>query len=38
MADIVGFGNGGVYVALATGGGNFAPFNIELAAFNPANG
>jgi ELWxxDGT repeat protein len=38
MADIVGFGNGGVYVALATGGGNFAPFNIELAAFHPANG
>jgi glucose/arabinose dehydrogenase len=38
MADIVGFGNGGVYVALATGGGNFAPFNIDIAAFHPANG
>ena len=24
MADIVGFGNAGVFVALATGGGNFA--------------
>jgi hypothetical protein len=38
MADVVGFGNGGVYVALATGGGNFAPFNVTLAAFNAANG
>jgi uncharacterized delta-60 repeat protein len=38
MADIVGFGNGGVYVSLATGGGNFAPFRIDIAAFNPANG
>jgi hypothetical protein len=38
MADIVGFGNGGVYVSLATGGGNFAPFSINLAAFNPSNG
>ena len=24
MADLVGFGDAGVYVALATGGGNFA--------------
>jgi hypothetical protein len=38
MADIVGFGNGGVYVSLATGGGNFAPFRIDIAAFNPAHG
>jgi Ca2+-binding RTX toxin-like protein len=38
MADIVGFGNGGVYVALATGGGNFAAAEIKLAAFNPGNG
>jgi Ca2+-binding RTX toxin-like protein len=38
MADIIGFGNGGVYVSLATGGGNFAPFSIKLAAFNPGNG
>jgi hypothetical protein len=38
MADIVGFGNGGVYVSLATGDGNFAPLSITLAALNPANG
>jgi hypothetical protein len=38
MADIVGFGNGGVLVSLATGGGNFAPLTLKLAAFNPANG
>jgi Ca2+-binding RTX toxin-like protein len=38
MADIVGFGNGGVYVALATGGGHFATPVIDIAAFNPANG
>jgi hypothetical protein len=38
MADIVGFGNGGVYVSLATGGGNFGPMSIKLAAFNPVNG
>jgi hypothetical protein len=30
MADIVGFSNGGVYVSLATGGGNFAPFSIGV--------
>jgi hypothetical protein len=38
MADVVGFGNGGVYVALATGGGHFAAPIVEIAAFNPANG
>jgi hypothetical protein len=38
MADIVGFGNGGVYVALATGGGHFATPIIDIPAFNPANG
>ena len=30
MADIVGFGQGGVYVSLATGGGNFAAPTFEL--------
>jgi hypothetical protein len=38
MADIVGFGNAGVLVALATGGGNFAAPQVKLAAFNAANG
>ncbi|HZT89589.1 MAG TPA: VCBS repeat-containing protein, partial [Stellaceae bacterium] len=33
MADIVGFGNGGVDVSLATGGGHFAAPVFELAAF-----
>jgi hypothetical protein len=31
MADIVGFGEAGVYVALATGGGNFGPVSFKLA-------
>jgi hypothetical protein len=38
MADIVGFGEGGVYVALATGGGNFGPASFKFAAFAPAVG
>ena len=38
MADIVGFGIGGVLVSLATGGGNFAAPVLNLAAFNPGNG
>jgi len=39
MADIVGFGNAGVLVSLATGGGNFAAPEVKLlGAFNPANG
>jgi RTX calcium-binding nonapeptide repeat (4 copies)/FG-GAP-like repeat/Lipase (class 3) len=38
MADIVGFGNGGVWVALATGGGHFAQPTFELAAFGPNAG
>ena len=33
MADIVGFGNGGVLVSLATGNGNFATPTGELATF-----
>jgi FG-GAP-like repeat len=33
MADIVGFGYSGVYVSVATGGGNFAPPVFVLAAF-----
>ena len=37
-ADIVGFGNAGVYVSLATGGGHFAAPTFELAAFGPAAG
>ncbi len=37
-ADIVAFGNGGVYVATATGGGNFSSATIKLAGFNPSNG
>jgi len=32
-ADIVGFGQSGVYVSLATGGGHFATPTFELAAF-----
>ena len=35
-ADIVGFGNAGVYVSLATGNGHFAAPTYELAAFGPA--
>ena len=33
MADIVGFGQAGVYVSLATGNGHFAAQTFELAAF-----
>jgi hypothetical protein len=33
MADIVGFGQAGVYVSLATGGGNFGPGSFKLAGF-----
>src|SRR5262245_32079313 len=33
MADIVGFGQSGVYVSLATAGGHFATPTFELAAF-----
>jgi hypothetical protein len=36
MADIVGFGQAGVYVSLATGGGHFAAPTFELAAFGTA--
>jgi uncharacterized delta-60 repeat protein len=35
MADIVGFGEAGVYVALASGDGNFGPLALKLAAFGP---
>ncbi|WP_018454740.1 FG-GAP-like repeat-containing protein [Bradyrhizobium sp. WSM4349] len=37
-ADIVGFGNGGVYVSLAIGSGHFAAPNFEFAAFSPGAG
>ncbi|QIL01965.1 hypothetical protein G7078_03620 [Sphingomonas sinipercae] len=36
MADIIGFGNAGVYVALATGGGNFGTANFVIANFGAA--
>ena len=32
-ADIIGFGSSGTYIALATGGGHFAPSTLELLAF-----
>src|SRR5207253_1991192 len=35
LADIIGFGNAGVWVARATGGGHFARPTFELAAFGP---
>jgi uncharacterized repeat protein (TIGR01451 family) len=38
MADIVGFGQSGVYVSLATAGGNFAMPTFELAAFGATAG
>src|SRR5262245_40340220 len=38
MADIVGFGQRGVYVSLATGDGHFAPSAFELAKFAPSAG
>ena len=38
MADIVGFGQRGVSVLLATGDGHFAPRTFELAQFAPAAG
>jgi Cadherin-like/FG-GAP-like repeat len=38
MADIVGFGGGGVYVSLATGGGSFAPLSLALGQFGTTTG
>jgi hypothetical protein len=38
MADIVGFGADGVFVSLATGGGDFAAPTFELAAFGASAG
>src|SRR3989442_15558116 len=38
MADIVGFGQPGVLVSLATGDGHFAPSTFELPAFGPNAG
>src|SRR5262245_26884372 len=38
MADIVGFGQAGVYVSQATGNGHFAAPTFELAAFGPGAG
>jgi hypothetical protein len=36
-ADIVGFGSGGVYVSLATGGGSFGSVSAEIQAFGVAS-
>ena len=38
MADIVGFGDSGVYVALATGGGSFGATSLKLSSFAPDAG
>jgi hypothetical protein len=38
MADIVGFGQAGVYVALATGSGHFASSILRLTAFGAGAG
>ena len=38
MADIVGFGDKGVYIALATGGGSFGSASLKFAAFAPGAG
>ena len=38
LADIVGFGNAGVWTSLATGNGHFAAPTFELAAFGPNAG
>jgi hypothetical protein len=38
VADIVGFGSAGVYVSLATGGGNFAAPTFELGNFGAGAG
>jgi len=38
MADIVGFGDRGVYVSLATGGGSFGPASLKLATFGASAG
>jgi hypothetical protein len=38
MADIIGFGSAGVYVALASGGGHFDPGTFKLAAFGSGAG
>ncbi|GMO16472.1 MULTISPECIES: FG-GAP-like repeat-containing protein [Bradyrhizobium] len=37
-ADIVGFGQAGVFVSLATGSGHFGALSFELAAFTPGAG
>ena len=37
MADLVGFGNAGVTVALATGGGNFGPSSLRSSEFGASN-
>jgi len=37
MADIVGFGNAGVTVALATGGGSFGASHLVVDAFGATN-
>jgi hypothetical protein len=38
LADIVGFGDAGVWTSLATGNGHFAAPTFELAAFGPNAG
>jgi hypothetical protein len=38
LADIVGFGNAGVTVAIATGGGNFGPASLLSEQFGRSNG
>lgn len=37
-ADVIGFGQAGVWVALANGGGGFSPANLVLANFGQAQG
>ncbi|CAO4170965.1 hypothetical protein [Methylorubrum extorquens] len=38
MADLVGFGESGVFVSLATGDGNFGPAALEFSGFTSAEG
>jgi hypothetical protein len=38
MADIVGFGDGGVFVSLAAGGGAFQPIVSDIPSFGPSAG
>ncbi|MCR0985401.1 matrixin family metalloprotease [Roseomonas populi] len=38
MADIIGFGYGGAYASLATGGGHFGPMALQVADFGASAG